>query len=306
MVPNYLKDWLLSSRHLPRKKTVTLSLAMGGFTLAGVLLCWIIADDGKRLQAGARPSLLDLLDQVAGERVRVPNNLTTELPPKPPLNLSWSSPLKQQCSNIDKSVKKRLQNKKKVLSNLRHRIPIDDTNFGQRYRQDAYGRRIDPTPRVVILHETVYSLESAVNTFKTPHPNDDEQVSYHTLIGLDGKIADLVDPFDRAYGSGFSAFSGEWAITNKKFKGSVNNFALHLSFETPENGRNSFSTHSGYTELQYDSMALVLSDWMERFDFPAESITTHQHVDLGGERSDPRSFEWTELQKRLAALGDLC
>jgi len=29
-------------------------------------------------------------------------------------------------------------------------------------------------------------------------------------------------------------------------------------------------------------------------------------VDLGGERGDPRSFDWSKLQDRLAALGDLC
>ena len=39
---------------------------------------------------------------------------------------------------------------------------------------------------------------------------------------------------------------------------------------------------------------------------PPAAITTHRHVDLGGERDDPRSFDWSKLQTRLAALGDLC
>ena len=40
---------------------------------------------------------------------------------------------------------------------------------------------------------------------------------------------------------------------------------------------------------------------------PPSAITTHLHidVDLGGERSDPRSFNWASLQYRLAAFGDL-
>ena len=104
-------------------------------------------------------------------------------------------------------------------------VKIDPTNFGERYDKDAYGRVIDATPRVVVLHETVYSLSSALNTFMTPHPRDEDQVSYHTLVGQDGRVLDLVDPLSRAYGAGFSAFLGEWAITNKKLKGSVNNFA---------------------------------------------------------------------------------
>ena len=40
-------------------------------------------------------------------------------------------------------------------------MKIDPTNFGERYEKDAYGRVIDATPRVVVLHETVYSLNSA-------------------------------------------------------------------------------------------------------------------------------------------------
>lgn len=165
---------------------------------------------------------------------------------------------------------------------------------------------MNPSPRVVVLHETVYSVDSAINTFLTPHPRDEDQVSYHTLIALDGRIVDLVNPLKRAYGAGYSAFLGEWAATNPKFKGSVNNFALHLSLESPSDGQGSGSSHSGYTQEQYDALALVLHDWIQTYRIPPAAITTHQHVDLGGERSDPRSFNWSELQKRLAALGDLC
>ena len=62
---------------------------------------------------------------------------------------------------------------------------------------------------------------------------DEDQASYHTLIGLDGQVVDTVDPFKRAYGAGNSAFLGEWALTNPRPLGSINNFALHVSLETP-------------------------------------------------------------------------
>jgi N-acetyl-anhydromuramyl-L-alanine amidase AmpD len=88
--------------------------------------------------------------------------------------------------------------------------------------------------------------------------------------------------------------------------GSVNNFALHLSLETPIDGENDAPRHSGYTSAQYDAMAVVLADWMQRFQIPADHITTHRYVDLGMERADPRSFDWQALQVRLAALGVLC
>ena len=37
-------------------------------------------------------------------------------------------------------------------------------------------------------------------------------MSYHTLIGRSGEVVDVVDPLMRAYGAGYSAFLGEWAV----------------------------------------------------------------------------------------------
>jgi N-acetyl-anhydromuramyl-L-alanine amidase AmpD len=186
------------------------------------------------------------------------------------------------------------------------RIAIHPTNYGERLRQDAFGNPLNPTPRLVVLHETVYGLNSAIHTFLTPHPRDDDQVSYHVLVGEKGEIVQTVDPMKRAFGAGNSAFAGTWAITNPKVGGSVNNFALHLSLETPIDGEDQEATHTGYSPAQYDAMALVLADWMRRFSIPARAIATHRHVDLAGERSDPRSFDWATLQERLAALGVIC
>ena len=60
----------------------------------------------------------------------------------------------------------------------------------------------------MVLHETVGTASSAVNFFQTPHPNDDDQVSYHTLVGLDGTVYYLVPPDKRAFGAGDSVFVG--------------------------------------------------------------------------------------------------
>ena len=131
-------------------------------------------------------------------------------------------------------------------------------------------------------------------------------MSYHTLIGLDGQVIDVLDPSQRAFGAGNSAFNGRWVVTNPRVGGSINNFALHISLETPLDGEDNDSGHSGYSGKQYDALALVLADWMGRFPIPADHITTHRQVDLGGERADPHSFDWSELESRLAALGQLC
>ncbi|MEB3255736.1 MAG: peptidoglycan recognition family protein [Synechococcaceae cyanobacterium] len=257
-------------------------------------------------RADARPSLLDLLEDVGrpggGNRPVPPRRPA----PPPPAPLRWSSPLAQACPASDPQLSHRLSAALANLPRLRQRVAIDPSNFGDRFRQDAFGNPVDPTPRVVVLHETVYSLGSALNTFKTPHPRDEDQVSYHTLVGQRGEIVEVVPPEQRAFGAGNSAFNGQWVVTNPSVGGSINNFALHLSLESPADGEDQEPQHSGYTGAQYDAAALVVADWMRRFRIPPQAITTHRHVDLGGERADPRSFDWRELETRLAALGMLC
>ena len=283
----------------------TVIFCSGTVVLGMGTLAWLSNDQSGALKASG-PSLLDLLDEVGSEAKRERKNVEPTKQPLPPRAISWSSPLSEQCSGFDSKLKNRLEAQQRTLKDRRVSVATDPTNYGERFRVNPWGSALNPDPRVVVLHETVYSLQSAVNTFLTPHPRDADQVSYHTVIGLDGKIVDLVDPLNRAYGAGYSAFLGEWAVTNPKIRGSVNNFALHLSLETPLDGANSRSSHSGYSSAQYDSLALVLTDWINRFGFTPAAITTHRHVDLGGERGDPRSFDWDELQTRLASLKVLC
>ena len=224
----------------------------------------------------------------------------------PPARAAWVSPLQPSCNIQDLAQRQHLQALLVALRTAPKRVRVDPTNYGERFRRDAFGQAIDPTPRLVVLHETVYGLRSAIHTFRTPHPNDGDQVSYHALIGEDGQVVQLLDPAKRAFGAGNSAFNGQWVVTNPKVGGSINNFALHVSLETPLDGENNNPGHSGYSSAQYDSLAALLADWMGRYPIKLENITTHQAVDLGGERSDPRSFNWQALQERLQNLGLLC
>lgn len=174
----------------------------------------------------------------------------------------------------------------------------DPSNYGERVTQDINGNAVS-NDYIVVLHETVGSAMSAINTFQTPHPRDDDQVSYHTLIAEDGTVIYIVPPEQRAFGAGDSVFSsvkGEEAVfTNPGFPSSVNNFAYHISLETPSDGRNNnAATHSGYTEAQYQSLAWLLG----RTNIPDDRITTHRAVDRSGSRMDPRSFQ----SERMYAL----
>lgn len=167
----------------------------------------------------------------------------------------------------------------------------DPSNYGDRYSTDAYGNPIN-NAFIAVLHETVGSAQSAINLFQNYHPNDADQVSYHTLIGLNGTIYYIVPPENRAYGAGNSVFDGpngpETVRTNPAFPPSVNNFAYHVSLETPSDGRGNSRTHSGYTQAQYESLAWLLSN----SNIPDNRIDTHQGVDRSGSRLDPRSFNF--------------
>ena len=175
----------------------------------------------------------------------------------------------------------------------------DPSNYDQRVTVDSKGNPVD-NDYIVVLHETVGTAMSAINTFQTHHPNDNDQVSYHALITVDGTVVYMVPPEQRAFGAGNSVFfssKGEEAVsTNAEFPSSVNNFAYHISLETPPDGRNNSNpSHSGYTEAQYQSLAWLVS----RSTIPEDRITTHKMVDRSGSRSDPRSFEPERLVRLL-------
>lgn len=164
------------------------------------------------------------------------------------------------------------------------------TNFGRRFVQDLYGKPVNNEP-IVVLHETVGSGQGTINFFQTPHPNDSDQVSYHTLITEDGTVVYVVPPDQRAFGAGNSVFAnarGDEAVkTNPDFPASVNNFAYHVSLVTPANGRNNAKAHGGYTRAQYQSLAWVVA----KTGVPESRITLHKLVDRSRQRMDPRSFD---------------
>lgn len=169
-------------------------------------------------------------------------------------------------------------------------VPAHPTNYGQRVTVDINGNPVH-NALLVVIHETVGSASSAINTFRSAHYNEADQVSYHTLIKRDGTVVFIVPPEMRAFGAGNSVFVGangpEAVRTHPLFPPSVNNFAYHVSLETPSDGRSNSRSHSGYTEAQYQSLAWVIA----QTGVPDSRITTHRIVDRSGTRLDPRSFD---------------
>ena len=150
--------WNRVEQHRP----LSIGVAAAG-TLALGLTSWSLMEQGK-------------LSSVGMERGRQREDNPSASVPLPPKSRSWRSPLARQCSGVDRALRSRLNQLDARSGSWRTFVKIDPTNFGERYDKDAYGRLIDATPRVVVLHETVYSLSSALNTFMTPHPRDEDQV----------------------------------------------------------------------------------------------------------------------------------
>lgn len=174
--------------------------------------------------------------------------------------------------------------------------PIDPSNYGERYARDINGIPLKNQP-IIVLHETSNSASSAINFFRTPHDNENIQASYHTLIKRDGTVVYLIPPDKRAFGAGNSVFDGanglETVKTNPSLPPSVNNFAYHVSLETPPDGwgKNSLKSHSGYTDYQYYSLAWLIA----QSQVPDQRITTHRAVDRSGQRADPLSFNFNKF-----------
>ncbi len=173
------------------------------------------------------------------------------------------------------------------------------SNYGERFPRDINGIPVNNKP-IIVLHETDASASSAINFFQEPHSNENVQASYHTLISLDGTVIYLVPPEKRAFGAANSVFKGshgsETVKTNPQIAASVNNFAYHVSLETPLDGHmNNLPTHSSYTEAQYHSLAWLIA----QSNVPDERITTHRVVDRSGQKIDPRSFDFYKFLNLL-------
>ncbi|MCC5665283.1 peptidoglycan recognition protein family protein [Nostoc sp. CHAB 5784] len=179
-------------------------------------------------------------------------------------------------------------------------VSVNPTNYGERYAQDVNGVPLNNQP-IIVLHETGYSASSAINFFQVAHDDENVQASYHALIKLDGTVVYLVPPEKRAFGAANSVFETPQGVetvqTNPNLPASVNNFAYHVSLETPPDGYDGSSqqTHSGYTEAQYNSLAWLIA----QSQVPDDRITTHHLVDRSGKKVDPISFDGNKFLSLL-------
>ena len=175
--------------------------------------------------------------------------------------------------------------------------PADASNFGERQGHDVYGRAVPNRPQLIVLHETVLSAADTLRKFATPHPKDDDQASYHVLVDIGGQRLRVVNDDRRAYGSGMAAWGDMTVRIRPTSVGSINNLALHLSLESPADGRGDTASHSGYSDAQYRSTAAQVLLWQARYGIPLSRVTSHAAVDRSHSRYDPRNFRWERFDQ---------
>lgn len=182
----------------------------------------------------------------------------------------------------------------------------DPSNYGDRLLKDAWGRELPHRPQLIVLHETVSSLEGTLAHFQRHHPDDNDQSSYHRLVAADGTLFEIVPDAKRAYGAGQSAF-GDFSLLSRPGRTpSLNNVALHLSLVSPVDGRGDGDAHSGYTAAQYKAAAAQVLLWQAAYGIPLARLTTHASVDRSRTRSDPRSFHWAAFLDAHTAAARTC
>lgn len=180
------------------------------------------------------------------------------------------------------------------------------SNFGKRQERDASGAPIPSKPALVVVHETVLDLPSTIDLFQRNQADDAAQGSYHVLIGRDGERVRIVPDESRAYGAGDSAFGDLRFKTSAANPPSINNIALHVSLESPADGRGEVASHSGYTAVQYRALAEQVLHWQALYGIAMERVTTHAAVDRSHSRYDPRSFRWDLFDQAYGQVRRSC
>lgn len=139
---------------------------------------------------------------------------------------------------------------------------------------------------LIVVHADASPSEGAtINWLRHP----DSEVSYHYLIGRDGKVSQFVDEYRKAWGAGVSEWTADCTVGN-----SVNPHALNVAFSNAGPGKEEL-----YTEQQYHRAGELLYQLMLRHNVPLHRIRGHDEVSPG-RKTDPYSyFKWSKLYESI-------
>ena len=112
----------------------------------------------------------------------------------------------------------------------------------------------------------------------------ESKVSAHYLIGLDGKVYQLVQDMDQAWHAGESEWRGQkW----------VNSFSIGIELVNPNDGQ------TPYPDAQIDSVTELCSALVKRYGIHVDNIVAHYDV-APGRKNDPAGFDFAALRGALS------
>ena len=109
------------------------------------------------------------------------------------------------------------------------------------------------------------------------------RVSYHAIVGKDGKRTVLADPDERTWHAGVSSWRG---------KKDLNSWSIGAAFEGDTNTRQ-------FGEAEMASMAEYLVPLMKRYGLTLADVTDHRTVSPG-RKDDLKPLELARMRSYLA------
>lgn len=121
----------------------------------------------------------------------------------------------------------------------------------------------------------------------------ESKVSYHYLVGRDGKLYGFVPETQNAWHAGVSKYKGE------EIGNSVNRISIGVAFANNGLG------HEAYNAVQYEKGGELVAEICKRHGIPLHRVVSHADVSPG-RKTDPWSwFDWEafrcEFGKHTAA-----
>lgn len=135
----------------------------------------------------------------------------------------------------------------------------------------------------IVLHADAASrIESSLDWVRRP----ESQVSYHIMVGRNGKVFSVVHPDRKAWHAGVSEMGG---VKN------VNDFAIGVCLSNTNTGET-------FPMTQLGAAADVCAVLCGNYNIPVDRITTHAAVAMPpGRKTDPKGLDLVMFREMVAA-----
>lgn len=105
------------------------------------------------------------------------------------------------------------------------------------------------------------------------------KVSYHYIVGRDGKVYQLVADDRKAWHAGLSDWQG---------RGNCNDYSIGIGLSNRGDGEK-------YTDAQYTALRSLVGQLRTKHGIPWERVVGHYHVSPGRKTDPWYSFEWMRM-----------